>query len=119
MSTPSKHQVQNLTPEQQHVLAEVELARLRRRERLLRQARTYRGRRWLSLVFFIFAVWLAFVSVDFPYMVVAISILAVVFVLLHLHTAGINQRLDALMDLLDVDRKNANEEESSHEDKAA
>jgi hypothetical protein len=109
--------VQSLTVEQQHVLAEVELARLRRRERRLRHARTYLGRRWLSLVAFAFAVWVVAVHVPFPYTVVAISILAAAFALVQVHVAGINRRLDALMELLDTERRDAVEQKSASDDK--
>src|SRR6266513_1557221 len=53
--TPSipKKQTDELTPEQQDTLAELELAELRKRERLLQMASSYRGRRWLTLVSFI------------------------------------------------------------------
>ena len=118
MSTPSRHEVHKLTAEQQQTLAEVELARLRSRERLRRRARTYRGRRWVSLPFFVFAAWVAFRNVEFPYRLPVIAIIAITFVLLQVHVTGINQRLDALLELLEKDGNVASEEKKTHDDEA-
>jgi hypothetical protein len=113
MATPSNHKLRNLTAEQQQTIAEVELARLRGRERLRRRARSYRGRRWVSLVFFAVAALVAFINVEFPYRIAAISILTIVFVLLQVHVTGINQRMDALLELMDRAADDTGEEKDS------
>ena len=105
MPTLLQNKVQELTADQQHAIAEVELARFRRRERLLRESRNYPARRWLSLVFFVLALCIAGKSIELPYQGVAFSLLAVVFALIHLHVAGVNRRVDALLALLDIDGK--------------
>lgn len=101
MSTRGPNEVQNLTVDQQQAIAECELARLHRQDRLLRQARNYPGRRWLSLVVFVLALWVAGQNAEFPYVVV-VWLLALVFGLLHVHIHGINRRLDALLELLNA-----------------
>jgi|SRR5947208_10116367 len=116
MPLPQKDQTDKLTLQQQHALADLNLAELRKRERLLRMASSYRGRRWLTLVSFILAAWAAFVNLSFTYKPVGIAILGIVFALLHVHVHGINKRLDGLIQLLDSDRKRDDNEQSSRDD---
>lgn len=47
MSTLTKDQIRQLTPEQQETLASIEVQRVKKREQLLWQARHYRGQQWL------------------------------------------------------------------------
>jgi hypothetical protein len=104
-----------LTVEQQQMLAEVELARLRGLERLRQRTRTYRGRRWVSLLFFVLAAWVASASVEFRYRIPAILILGIVFALLQVHVTGINQRLDALLELREKDSPGTSAEKTSRD----
>jgi len=113
MPSTQKKQTNELTPEQQDTIAELKLAELRKRERLLRTATGYLGRRWLTLVLFILATWAAFVNLSFPERPVGIAILVIVFALLHVHVHGINKRLDALIQLLESDRKRNDNKQSS------
>ena len=103
MPAQLENPVEKLTLDQQKAVAEVELARFHRHARLHGQARTYTGRRWLSLAFFILGLWVASKSIDVPYYGVAFSLLALVIALTQIHIAGINRRLDALLELLDSD----------------
>ena len=93
-------EVEKLTPEVQQTLAKVELARFRRQVRLLRRARSYPGRRWLTFVCLGFSLWVTFANVEFPYGIPVLAILAFSFGLVHVHSHGVNQRLDALLELL-------------------
>jgi len=103
MPAQLENPVEKLTLDQQKALAEVELAKFHRSERLHGLARTYPGRRWLSLAFFLLGLWVAAKSIEVVYYGVAFSLLALVVVLVQFHTAGINRRLDALLELLDSD----------------
>ena len=110
---------QSLSAEQQPAIAELELsesrrhlAELLRRARLRRKVRSYLGRRWASPVFFILAVWATSTEVKFPYILVAVSILAILCALVQFHATGINQRLDALAELLKIDPGDAGSERS-------
>ena len=103
MPAQLENPVEKLTLDQQKALAEVELAKFHRRERLHQLARGYPGRRWLSLAFFLLGLWVAAKSIEVVYYGVAFSLLALVVVLVQIHTAGINRRLDALLELLDSD----------------
>ena len=100
MATRVENGAQVLSADQQRAIAQVELTEFRRRERLARQARTYSGKRWLSPVAFILAVAVTGKNIQFPYQVVAFSILALLFAVIHVHIAGINRRLDAVLELL-------------------
>jgi hypothetical protein len=118
MSASSDQKAHKLTAEQQQTLAEVELARLRSRERLRRRTRMYCGRRWISFPFFIVAVSVGFAQVEVQYRIAVISILTIIFVLLQVHVTGINQRLDALVELQERtpgsdDEKNSNDKPES------
>src|ERR1051325_5982883 len=53
MPAQLENPVQKLTLDQQKALAEVELAKFHRKERMHQLARGYPGRRWLSLAFFL------------------------------------------------------------------
>jgi hypothetical protein len=103
MPTQLQNPVEKLSLDQQKAIAEVELARFHRHERLHRQARNYTGRRWLSLAFFLLGLWVAGKSIDVPYYGVAFSLLALVIALTQIHIAGINRRVDALLELLDTE----------------
>jgi membrane protein required for beta-lactamase induction len=104
---------EKLTLEQQKALAEVELARFHKNERLHQLARGYTGRRWLSLAFFLLGLWVAGKSIEVVYYGVAFSLLALVIVLVQIHTAGINRRLDALLELLDSDQSASDKHDNS------
>lgn len=107
MPAQFENQAQTLAAEQQQAIAKLQLsesrrhlAGMRRRERLRRKARSYIGRWWASPAFFILAVWATATHVEFPNILVAAAILAILCALIQLHAIGINQRLDALPELL-------------------
>jgi hypothetical protein len=95
-----------LTAEQQLAVAEIQLGEIRRMERLLRNARTYPGKHWVTFAFLILALWVAGKNVPWPYHVVAFSLIMLNFTLLHVHIHGINRRLDALLTLRNTEVPN-------------
>ena len=99
----SENPLPTLAPEQQQAIAEIELREFRRRERHLRHARSYPGKRWVTFAFLIPALWVAGKSVEFPYHVVACALIVLNFTLLHVHIHGINRRLDALLMLREAE----------------
>ena len=103
MPTQVETETTLLTRDQQQAIAEVELARFRRFDRLHKQARHYPGRRWLSFAFFVLGLWVAGKSIDIAYYGVAFSLLALGVALVQIHIGGINRRIDAIVELLDPD----------------
>ena len=103
---PAQVEPQKLGADEQQVLAKVELARMRKRDRLLKRARTYPGRRWLTIVFLILLVWVAAKNVPFPYEMLAAVFVALVLAVLQLHISGVNQRIDALLEMKRDDDNN-------------
>ncbi len=95
MSTLTQEQIKRLTPEQQEALAKLEAGRSKRRQRLLVQARSYRGQLWLPALAPCFLYLVCFFASQriLPFLV-ALSL----WVLITFHAAGINRRLDALME---------------------
>jgi len=109
----SKAQIAKLSVEDQELLAEMELSKTRRREQLLERARgqDWQSRYWPLYFLSIFVVLSALYYFDvfhlqkdrmFFYLVGGITVLNV----LIFNIARANRRLDALMELLDFDRKN-------------
>jgi len=116
MSSPASNDIQKLTADEQHAIAEVELAKLRSHERLLRRARTYRGRQWISITFMgvaLLALCRTGSMAQFPYYGMAFLLLATVVALIEVHAHGVNQRLDAVMKLLDSDQNAATRNDPS------
>ena len=106
MPTTSQVEPQKLGTEEQQVLAKVELARMRKRDRLLKRARTYQGKRWLTIACLILLVWIAAKNVPFPYHILAAVFVALVLAVLQLHVSGVNQRIDALLEMKRDDDNN-------------
>jgi hypothetical protein len=103
MNKHAREQLEKLTPEQQELIAGVEAKLLLKRERLLRQTRLYRGFYVLPtfLLLAVFA-YLAFDSTGT--MLLPFSIFALGF-LIQFNAAGVNRRVDALIELLDAELK--------------
>jgi hypothetical protein len=106
MSTIPKEQVLQLKMEHQETLAAIEIQHSRQKQEHLERARRYRGQIWVpALVFsglclapvFTFQRWL-------PSCVVFLVIS--LWFLIQFHAAGVNRRLDALLELLETKKKN-------------
>jgi amino acid transporter len=108
----SKAQIAKLSVENQELLAEMELSKTRRREKLLERARglDWRSRYWPLSVFAIFIILVAFyhfgpanekVKMDLLYFFAGMTLVNV----LIFHIVRSNRRLDALLELLEMDHK--------------
>jgi hypothetical protein len=101
MKTP-KDQIQRLSPEKQEALGATILKRDATRQRLLKQRGRYRAVLWLPIVLMM-PLYLAPMLITNPKYVqlstfcVALSL----WVLIQFHAAGINRRLDALIELME------------------
>jgi hypothetical protein len=119
----TKAEMAKLTVEQQEVVARFELSIARQRQKLLEEARGYRGSfpRNLGIAAFIciplgaifFIPFLHLGSTEILYASYVLDGLIIVNVLICMHTARINQRLDALLKLLDFDHQRQNGNDSS------
>lgn len=105
MNTLTKDQIQRLTPEQQETLAAIEVQRTNKREQLSEQARRYPGQQWLlALVLAILLLLPVFTSERFlPFRVIFLAV--GLWFLIQFHAAGVNRRLDALVELMEADRE--------------
>jgi archaellum biogenesis protein FlaJ (TadC family) len=121
----TKAEVAKLTVEQQEVLARFELSKARQRDQLLKEARgrDERGdRRYLlatalAVIFFITFL-MVFKSASNGvrmYFLYALCGLQIINVVIQMHTARINRRLDALLKLLDLDYKDQADRNSKDE----
>jgi hypothetical protein len=102
----TKDQMQQLTPEQQETLASIEVQHAKTRQRLLKQARHYRAMSWLPALV-ILPLYLVPVLITNP-KYGSLSIICVgmsLWFLIQFHATGVNRRLDALMELLEADKK--------------
>jgi len=96
MNALTKDKIQKLTPEQQETVATLEAHRAKKEQQLLERARHYRGRIWFPmLVFGILYLVCSFAGQRW----IPLCIAFVLFVLIEFHAAGINRRVDALMEL--------------------
>ena len=106
MSAIAKDQLQRFTPEQQETIATLEATRIKKRQELIEQARHYRGRQWFPLVVMgISLLACAFTSHHqgiLPYLAGI-----VLWILIQFHAAGVNRRIDALIELFQTDPKKA------------
>ena len=103
----TKDQIKQLTSEQQETLASIEVRRVKKREQLLRQARHYRGQQWLPALALVPLYFIStFTSQKWPPSIVALILSLILWLLIQFHAAGVNRRLDALMELLESDKKN-------------
>jgi len=101
MTTLSKEEVRKLTPKQQEAIGSVEAQRVRTRQQLVERARGYRGMNVIGGLLMGVPMGLAIYSVVNA-RALLFAIIAVT-ALVGFHIAGLNRRLDALMQLLDHD----------------
>ena len=116
----SKDILSKLSLEQKEILAKAKFCKWRRRQKLLEQAH---GRDWRSRYFplYIFGVFLVFVTGFWFYPNPAIFYPAIgimVASVISFHIARTNRRMDALMELLDLDLKEREDREFQTEQKA-
>jgi hypothetical protein len=120
----TKAQIAKLPVEQQEILAQIELSKTRRRQKLLELAR---GRDWRSRYFplYIFAVFLIFITFYYfdcfhvqekPFILYLPLGMGFVFSLISYMTRT-DRRLDALIELLDFDHKNQDDSNNSKNEK--
>ena len=104
MKTLTKDLVQKLTPEQQETLATIEVQRIKKRDQLLEQAHRYRGQRWLPSILFPILIFLPVFTLEkfLPFCVIGLA--GILWILIQFHAAGINRRLDALVELKEVEK---------------
>ena len=105
MSTIPKKQVLQLTPENQETLAALEIQHARQRRAHLENARRYPGQLWVPpLVLavlclapvFMFQRW-------FPSCIILLVVS--LWFLIQFHAAGVNRRLDTLMELMESEKE--------------
>ncbi|HZM01462.1 MAG TPA: hypothetical protein VFC44_00440 [Candidatus Saccharimonadales bacterium] len=101
MKTLTQEQIQRLTPEQQTDLATLELRRVQRHQRLLKQARESRHFIFACVGGAAVAYGAAAISRAPVWSQVSIFALAMAIVV---QALGVNRRLDGLMDLLEDER---------------
>jgi len=121
----TKAEVAKMSVEQQEILAQIELSKARRRQNLLDLAR---GRDWQSRYFplYIFAIFLIFITLycfdcfhvqEKPLILYLPLGMGFVFSLIFYMTRT-DRRLDALLELLDVDHRNQEDGNISKDEKA-
>jgi hypothetical protein len=100
----TKDQIQQLTPEQQDAFGAIVIERAKTRQRLLKQRRHYRAMTWLPIVLML-PLYLAPMLITNPkYFQLSTFCVAIsLWVLIQYHAAGINRRLDALIELMEDD----------------
>jgi hypothetical protein len=104
MTTLTKDQIQQLTPEQQTGIATMELRRFQKRERLLKQARGSKYLLFVSVIILAIAYVAAAISKAPFWLQISIILLAMTS---FSQVIGVNRRMDALMELLDDASVNA------------
>jgi hypothetical protein len=122
----AKAQIAKLSAEDQELLARLELSKARQRQELLAQAR---GLDWRSRYFplfnlAVFIIAAVFYSFDFFHLkqnqIFLLLVVGAIFInALHFHNARVNRRLDALLELLELDRKLQNSGDGSKDEKPA
>ena len=105
MKTLTKDQIQHLKPDQQEMLAAIQVQRIKKRDELLEQARHYRGQQWLPALGLVVLFLLPVFTFErfLPWCV--IILVAVLWGLIQFHATGVNRRLDALIELMEADKK--------------
>jgi len=103
MTSLTKEQVRQLTPEQQELLGSLEAARIRRQQQLLTQARGYRGKLIVPVLAMMILLGLFYGGAHL--IVLVVTSLLVVWMVIQFHVNGLNRRLDALLELLETDGK--------------
>jgi hypothetical protein len=105
----TKDQIQHLTAEQQETLASIELQRAKKRQRLLDQMGHSPAMRRMPVVFPVIAAGLVWGSMFLGGQKYAPSFLIggamIVCILIEIQVAHTNRRLDALIELLEADKK--------------
>jgi hypothetical protein len=121
----TKAEMDKLTVEQQDVVARFELSIARQREQLLKEARGDSNRRnvlegisFAVLGYGFFVLFFHASQKGEMYVWYACSGLLLVNALLYIHTARVHRRLDALLKLLDFDRKSKDDSNNSKTEKA-
>jgi len=107
MKALTRDEIQHLAPEEQGVIAKVEVSHLKKREKLLEYARGYRGKGIIATVLpalFVLAP-TAVMTFKVPLNYFIGSVIVVVAVLVHYQVIRINRRIDALVELLDVEKQ--------------
>ncbi len=102
----TKDQMQQLTSEQQETLASIEIQHAKTRQRLLNQAGRYRAMSWLPALVML-PLYLAPMFLTNP-KYGPLSIICVgmsLWFLIQFHAAGVNRRIDALIELVEADKK--------------
>ena len=95
----NRDQIQTFTPEQQETFAALEARRVRKREDLKEQARNYRGRLWLTPLVVGICFFLAYASKTNHHEMIPYFISLGLLISIQFHAAGVNRRLDALVEL--------------------
>jgi len=108
MNTLTRDQIRQLTPEQQETIGTLEARRIKKRQQLLEYARGYRGKVVVPAVFVVAALGFYYFRAPTP-ILVAVGVVGF-WTLIHFHVTGINRRLDALMELLESDKKIGDED---------
>lgn len=112
----TKDQIQKLPPEQQEAFAQLLVQHVQSRQRILERARRYRGMGFIGGGVMGLGYGLAILSFSMPralpFAIMVVSISATI------HAAGLNRRVDALMELLETDIKRATEMVKSNDDGA-
>ena len=100
----TKDQIQQLTPEQQEAFAISVVKRDTIRRRLLKQRGHYRAMAWLPVVLMM-PLYLAPMLITNPkyFQLSTLCIAMCLWVLIQFHAAGVNRRLDALIELMEDD----------------
>jgi hypothetical protein len=119
----TKAEVAKMSPEQQEILAQIELGKTRRRQKLLELARglDWRSRYFPLNIFAVFIILLAF----YYFLPSRLQNSEVIYLLAGMACAGVlisyitrlNRRVDALLELLDFDHKNQNGSDISKDEK--
>jgi hypothetical protein len=98
----NRDQIEKLTPEQQETYADLEARRVRKREDIKEQARNYWGRLWLPPLL----AGICFFGCIFEknhHELVLYFMGLFLFFSIQFHAAGVNRRLDALVELYGPD----------------
>jgi hypothetical protein len=121
----TKAEMAKLTVEQQEVLARFELSMARQRQKLLEEARglDWRSRYWPLFPFAMFMIFVVFYYFDCLHFQEKPGVLYLVAGMMAVsglifYITGINRRLNALLELLDLDRKIRDDRNNSKDEKA-
>jgi hypothetical protein len=102
-----KDKIQQLSPEQQEMVGSIVVQRDQTRQRLLKLAGHYPAKSWLPALL-ILPLYLAPMLITIAYpkygQISVICVGMTLWVLIQFHAAGVNQRLDALIELMKDDQ---------------